>query len=158
MRLVIFLLAVANLLFFAWTRGVFGEGAQGNPRAGEPLRAEQIRLLSNDRPPQESAEKEKEKPPPEPAKAATDTPVENDRCVVLNDVPQAEADALERRFAEARKRQRGCPLASEPPPLAAAWAHQPKRQRRPTPEQELALALPPSPGYRSCGPRWRGAR
>ena len=94
MRLVIFLLAVANLLFFAWTRGVFGEGAQGNPRAGEPLRAEQIRLLSNDRPPQESAEKEKEKPPPEPAKAATDTPVENDRCVVLNDVPQAEADAL----------------------------------------------------------------
>ncbi|WP_451918393.1 deoxyribonuclease IV [Adlercreutzia rubneri] len=64
----------------------------------------------------------------------------------------------ERRFAEARKRQRGCPLASEPPPLAAAWAHQPKRQRRPTPEQELALALPPSPGYRSCGPRWRGAR
>lgn len=101
MRLVIFLLAVANLLFFAWTRGVFGEGAQGNPRAGEPLRAEQIRLLSNDRPPQESAEKEKEKPPPEPAKAATDTPVENDRCVVLSDVPQAEADALERRFAEA---------------------------------------------------------
>ena len=66
----------------------------------------------------------------------------------------------ERRFAEARKRQRGCPLASEPPPLAAAWAHQPKRQRRPTPEPgpEQELALPPSPGYRSCGPRWRGAR
>ena len=44
MRLVIFLLAVANLLFFAWTRGVFGEGAQGTPRAGEPLRAEQTRM------------------------------------------------------------------------------------------------------------------
>ena len=100
MRLFIFLLAVANLLFFAWTRGVFGDVGQGNPRAGEPLRAEQIRLLSNDRPPPET--KEKEKPASTPAKPAlpVDPPVEGEVCSVVNDVPQAEADVLERRFAE----------------------------------------------------------
>ena len=52
MRTLVFLLVLANLLFFAWTRGALGLGEADAPRPGEPLRADQIRLVSNDRPPE----------------------------------------------------------------------------------------------------------
>ena len=93
MRTVVFLLVLANLLFFAWTRGVLGTGDPDALRAGEPLRADQIRLVSNDQPPAENRARVEEAPPP------AEPPQEN-VCVALSDVPQAEADALERLFAE----------------------------------------------------------
>mgnify|MGYP000975354702 CR=1 FL=1 len=98
MRTVVFLLVLANLLFFAWTRGVLGTGDPDALRAGEPLRADQIRLVSNDQPPAENRARVEEAPPPaEPPPAE---PPQENVCVALSDVPQAEADALERLFAE----------------------------------------------------------
>ncbi|BAN77965.1 hypothetical protein AEQU_1995 [Adlercreutzia equolifaciens DSM 19450] len=50
------------------------------------------------------------------------------------------------------------PSAPELPHHVRTWAHQQERpgQQRRAPGRERAL--PPSPGFRSCGPRWRGAR
>ena len=94
MRTLVFLLVLANLLFFAWTRGALGLGDADAPRPGEPLRADQIRLVSNDRSPEAGrARAEEPSPPAEP-------PPQPDVCVALSEVPQAEADALERLLAE----------------------------------------------------------
>jgi cell division septation protein DedD len=97
MRIVIFLLVLANLLFFAWSRGYLGTGDTGAPRVDEPFRADQIRLVSNDRPPDVS--------PTAPAVPAAPVPSEpassaRETCAALNDLPQADADAVERLFAE----------------------------------------------------------
>lgn len=99
MRTVVFLLVLANLLFFAWTRGVLGTGDPDALRAGEPLRADQIRLVSNDQPPAENRARVAEAPPPAEPAAPVEPPQES-VCIALSDVPQAEADTLERLFAE----------------------------------------------------------
>ncbi|BCS58215.1 hypothetical protein ADLECEL_21000 [Adlercreutzia equolifaciens subsp. celatus] len=61
--------------------------------------------------------------------------------------------------AGARPRRRMPPSAPELPHPAGA---RPCQQERPGRQQQQApgreRALPPSPGFRSCGPRWRGAR
>ncbi|MDR0440070.1 MAG: hypothetical protein LBI59_03685 [Candidatus Accumulibacter sp.] len=105
MRLLVFLLVLANLLFFVWTRGDLGGGEPDALRAANQLRAEQIRIVSNDQPPPtplapsaEPAEPAEPAsapaPPPEPQPATPPAEV----CVALAEVPPAEADELERRF------------------------------------------------------------
>jgi hypothetical protein len=100
MRIAIFLLVLVNLLFFAWSRGEPGSGEPGALRAGEPLRADQIRLVSNDRPPGlrpvpvPAAPSEPSREAPSPAEPPREV------CAVLDDLPQADADVLERLFAE----------------------------------------------------------
>jgi cell division septation protein DedD len=106
MRVLVFLLVLANLLFLVWSRGQLGSGEPDALRATNQLRAEQIRIVSNDQPPAEWRGREKsaatsaESPtptssPPEPPPAASPREV----CAVLAEVPQPEADELERRFA-----------------------------------------------------------
>ncbi|MDR0578201.1 MAG: hypothetical protein LBI87_11900 [Candidatus Accumulibacter sp.] len=103
MRLFFFLLVLANLLFFAWTRGYLGIGESDAPRAGEPLRAEQIRIVSNDQPPEEKRARAEAAPsgesPPSPPASQTPSPPD-EACLALGDVPQTDADAIERLFAE----------------------------------------------------------
>jgi hypothetical protein len=102
MRLLIFALVLLNLLFFVWSRGDPGAGDPGALRAGEPLRADRIRLVSNDRPPElrpvppAAPSEPSREAPPSPAPAEPPREV----CAVLDDLPQADADALERLFAE----------------------------------------------------------
>lgn len=94
MRVFVFLLVLANLLFFAWTRDYLGMSRDPDAfRVGEQLRADQIRIVSNDVPPPETVRKDKD----QPAKPA-ETPAEV--CVVLSDVPAAEAESFESLLAE----------------------------------------------------------
>jgi hypothetical protein len=94
MRFLVFLLVLANLFFFVWTRGELGGGEPDAPRAANQLRAEQIRIVSNDQPPTPMPP-----PEPEPAPAPEPPPAPREVCVALADVPQTEADELGRRFA-----------------------------------------------------------
>lgn len=93
MRLFVFLLILANLLFFAWTRDYFGlPGAPDASRASQQLRADQLRIVSNDQPPP---------PPPRTEKAAKPVdkaPVEF--CTLLNEMAATEADQLEKQLTE----------------------------------------------------------
>jgi hypothetical protein len=93
MRFLVFLLVLANLFFFVWTRGDFGGGGPDALRAANQLRAEQIRIVSNDLPPEASPAKPPPAPEPQPA------PPPREVCIALADVPETEAAALERRFA-----------------------------------------------------------
>lgn len=94
MRVFVFLLVLANLLFFAWTRDYLGMSRDSDAfRAGEQLRADQIRIVSNDEPPPEIVRKDKDK-----AAKVEQPPVEV--CVLLNDVPAAEAESFERLLAD----------------------------------------------------------
>jgi hypothetical protein len=90
MRIAVFLLVLANLLFFAWSRGDLGSGEPDPLRVGELLRADQIRLVSNDRPPAPVQET--------PALPAGDASQEI--CVVLNDLSPANANTLQHLFTE----------------------------------------------------------
>jgi hypothetical protein len=105
MRILVFLLVLANLFFFVWTRGDFGSGEPDALRAADQLRAEQIRVVSNDLPPAVPPAPSVEPPappaespvPPEPRPTAVSS---REVCATLAEVPQAEADELERRFAD----------------------------------------------------------
>ena len=94
MRIFVFLLFLANLLFFAWTRGYFGVTKSADAfRVSQQLRAGQIRVVSNDVPPPETARPEK--------KVATSegkAPVET--CTLLTELPPSDADRLESALAE----------------------------------------------------------
>ena len=93
MRVFVFLLILANLLFLAWTQGYFG--SPSNPdafRVQQQLLADQIRVVARDEPPAETQKTENTDKPTE-KKAA-------DVCLTLNDLPIAEATQLENLLPE----------------------------------------------------------
>lgn len=99
MRIFVFLLFLANLLFFAWTRGYFGVTESADAfRVGQQLRADQVRIISNDVPPPETARPGKNVAKPEEKASAEPAPAE--RCVQLAELPPAEADRLEAALSE----------------------------------------------------------
>jgi cell division septation protein DedD len=98
MRIFVFLLVLANISFLVWSRGDLGGGGSDALRAANPLYAERIRIVSNDEPPEEW--RGREKSAATPAEAPTSPEPPREVCTALADVPPAEADALERRFAE----------------------------------------------------------
>ena len=109
MRVFVFLLVLANLLFFAWARGYLG-GVEPDAmvmRAGSQLRPNQIRIVSNDQPPDEKNRASGvsgvsgETGTMVAAVATPSTPVEPPReevCFMLSDLTQSVADSLERLF------------------------------------------------------------
>jgi hypothetical protein len=129
MRIVIFLLVLANLLFFVWSRGYLGSGEADALRAGEPLRADQIRLVANDRPPAASPA-----PPQEAALPAAAAPREI--CAVLNGIAQANADVLERLFAEELPTFRL--TRTDTPGSTGYWVHIPPFRTRREAENKVA--------------------
>ena len=59
MRALVFLLILANLLFYAWTHDYLGASRDSESyRVAQQLRAEQIRVVSNDLPPPEVLQQE----------------------------------------------------------------------------------------------------
>jgi hypothetical protein len=126
MRALVFLLVLVNLLFFVWSRGDLGASEPDALRAVNQLRAEQIRIVSNDQPPEgwRAREKSAAAPaePPTPPEPQSTVP-QREVCIALVDVPQTGADALERRFA------------GELPAF--------KVTRTPTPELLWAVYIPP---------------
>lgn len=99
MRIFVFLLFLANLLFFAWTRGYFGTAENADAfRVSQQLRADQVRLVANDVPPPESARPEKKAAKPEERAPAGPAPAE--LCIQLAELPPSEADRLETSLSE----------------------------------------------------------
>ena len=85
MRAFVFVLILANLLFWAWSQGYFG--VSSNPdafRVQQQLLADQVKIVARDEPPPESVVpvKEVEK-------------VVADACLQSGEMPKAEADQLE---------------------------------------------------------------
>ncbi len=94
MRIFVFLLFLANLLFFVWTRGYFGVTENADAfRVSQQLRPDQVRIVTNDVPPPEIARAEKKVARPEEK-----SPVET--CTLLVELPPADADRLESALAE----------------------------------------------------------
>ena len=94
MRIFVFLLILANLLFFAWTRDYFGgSGEADTVRTSQQLRADQVRIVSNDGPPPETLRSEKKV-----AKSEEKAPAEI--CVLLSELVPAEAERLEKGLSE----------------------------------------------------------
>ena len=88
MRLFIFLLILANLLFFAWTHDYLGVSRDSDAyRISQQLLADQIRIVSNDQPPPEVSRPEKA---PKPVERPP-----SDVCVALDEMPLAAVESLE---------------------------------------------------------------
>ena len=128
MRIFFFLLILANLLFFAWTRDYLGLSPDAEAfRMHQQLRADQVRIVSNDEPPPEVTRAAKE------LKAA-ETPPEV--CLSLFDIPQVEAEALEKLLAEKLPSFR---MAQEKRPgNASFWIHIPPLKNKREAENKVA--------------------
>ncbi len=95
MRVFVFILVAANLVFFAWTQGYLGE--RGSPdaiRLQQQLEAERLRVLSRDAPPVAAAAAAKA---PE-KKAEKAAPVE--KCLAWTGLADADAGALDALLAD----------------------------------------------------------
>lgn len=96
MRIFVFLLVLANLLFFVWTQGYIG--SPENPdaiRIKQQLQPERIHVVTRDEPPQAVPAEKDEKPDdkPEEKKAA-------DICLRWSELTATDADRLERFLTE----------------------------------------------------------
>lgn len=102
MRVFVFLLILANLLFFTWARGYLGGGEQDVMRSVGQLRPDQIRIVSNDQAPEEKrrAPREADSASVTSPPSSVAAPPREEVCFMLGDVSQTEADSLERLFAE----------------------------------------------------------
>ncbi|MFA7291064.1 MAG: SPOR domain-containing protein [Rhodocyclaceae bacterium] len=108
MRLLVFLLVAANLVFFAWMQGYLGE--RENPdavRLTQQLQADKLRVLSRDEAPQilPPIVAAPAKPPPE-------------KCLAWRDLALATADQVESMLAE---RFAGLRRARHVIPEASSW-------------------------------------
>jgi len=93
MRVFVFLLILANLLFLAWTQGYFGSSSDPDSlRVSQQLLADQVIIVARDEPPAEAAKPEKN------GKAAEKKPT--DVCLQLADLQPADADQMEARLAD----------------------------------------------------------
>ncbi|MFZ2854921.1 MAG: SPOR domain-containing protein [Rhodocyclaceae bacterium] len=110
MRVFVFLLVLVNLLFFVWTQGYLGSKAGPDSlRLQQQLLADQVNIVSRSEPPAASetaavVEKPVEKAPEPPvdktAGQAAGQALENQVCLLWNDLPLADADRFERLLAK----------------------------------------------------------
>lgn len=93
MRLFVFLLVLANLLFLVWTQGYFGaKGSPDGERLQQQLLADQVAIVARGEPPA-APDKAREAEKPAEKKATN-------ACLLWSGLPIADADRLERLFAE----------------------------------------------------------
>lgn len=106
MRATVFLLILANLLFFAWAQGYFGPPSDPDAlRVQQQLNAERIRIVARDQAPAETP-KASEKPanggeaaaPAAEKAAGAEAPAAS--CINVADLPPGEGDRLEALLAE----------------------------------------------------------
>jgi hypothetical protein len=93
MRVFVFLLVLANLLFFVWTQGYLGSSASPDAvRLQQQLLADQVTIVGRGEPPAALDKSQKAEKPVE-KKSATG-------CLLWSDLPLADADRFERLLAE----------------------------------------------------------
>lgn len=95
MRVLVFLLILANLLFLAWEQGYFGSPARPDAkRLEQQLLADQIRIVSNGEPPPVAAKNGKNDKAAKDARETEPKPAAR-ACLVLSGLTVAEADQIE---------------------------------------------------------------
>ena len=134
MRIIVFLLFLANLLFFVWSQDFLGLSRSPNAfRLNQQLLPDQIRIVSNDVPPPEVAKPEE--PKSAEGLSAERMPVD-DICVQLSDLSTADAEQFETLFAEklpAFKINRTTTLGT-----FSYWVHLPPAKSRRDAEDSVA--------------------
>ena len=129
MRLFVFLLILANLLFYAWTHDYLGASRDSESyRVAQQLRVEQIRVVSNDLPPPEVARPEKSARVVEKPQAEV--------CLVLADMPLAEGEALENLLVE--KLPAFKVLRTTTPGTSSFWVNMPPQKNKRDAETKAA--------------------
>lgn len=109
MRLLVFILILVNLMFFAWTQGLLGSAADPDAlRMSQQLQADRVRIVGRDDPPGE----------PAAAKAAKTEKRETDACVQLSELPLADLGRV-----ESLVKEKGAGLRIERGETAAAGAY-----------------------------------
>ena len=84
MRIFVFLLVLANLIFFAWTQGYIGQAESPDAaRLSQQFAGDRLRIVSRDQPPPVTT-------PPPPAKKAEPEP---EKCLAWSGLSAADADA-----------------------------------------------------------------
>lgn len=117
MRAFVFLLVLANLVFFAWAQGYFGQAESPDAvRVGQQIAPDRLLVLSRDRPPTAGdAEALAGGRPqaagnpvanaaevPAPAATAAEPAVVTEKCIAWAGLSAADADALEGALANER--------------------------------------------------------
>ena len=93
MRAFVFLLILANLLFFAWVRGYFAASSDADAlRVQQQLLADKVKIVARDEPPAETIKPEKAGKPVE--KKAPEI------CLLLSDLPIADVLRVEALLAD----------------------------------------------------------
>lgn len=86
MRLLVFILILVNLMFFAWTQGLLGSAADPDAlRMSQQLQADRVSVVGRDDPPGE----------PAAAKAVKTEKRDTDACVQLSELPLADLGRVE---------------------------------------------------------------
>jgi cell division septation protein DedD len=93
MRVFVFLLVLANLLFFVWTQGYLGSKSSPDAlRLQQQLLADQVNIVARGEPPATADKAPRAEKPVEKKTVAS--------CLLWSDLPIADADRLERLLAE----------------------------------------------------------
>lgn len=93
MRILVFMLILANLMFFAWTQGYFGTPSGPDAlRVQQQMLADQVKVVARDEPPADAIKTEK-------VIKATEKKV-IDVCLRLSDLPVADVVRLENALIE----------------------------------------------------------
>lgn len=96
MRVFVFILVAANLVFLAWTQGYLGERASPDAiRLQQQLEADKLRVLSRDEPPAPKVPEKKAEKVEKPEKAA---PVE--KCLAWTALAEADTGRLDALLAD----------------------------------------------------------
>ena len=129
MRVLVFLLILANLLFFAWTQGYLGK--MDNPdalRVQQQLLADQVTIVARDEPPPLVA-------PPKVEKPAKPERPEAEFCDVFADLPLAELVRVEGLAAE---KYAGLKLEQTAAPASTFWVYIPPLANKQEAERKAA--------------------
>jgi len=133
MRVFVFLLVLANLLFFVWTQGYLGSNASPDAlRVQQQLLADQVSIVARGEPPAApgklpSADKSADKPADKKVALA---------CLFWSDLPMADADRLERLLAE--KFSAFKPARSVTPGSSTYWVFVPPLASKPDADRKAA--------------------
>ena len=128
MRAFIFLMILANLLFFSWTQGYFELARDSDSfRVDQQLLADRIKVVARDEP-----------PPPEKVVVVAKAPEKkvDDVCVRLSDLPVADAVRVENLVAEKLPAMKA--LRTINPMSAAFWVFIPPLPTRQEIDRKVA--------------------
>jgi hypothetical protein len=131
MRVLVFLLVLGNLLFYAWSHDYLGTSGNSDAKhAGRPLRAEQIRIVANDEPPSDKARREAIQ-----EKADASAPTES--CLVLGEMPLSDIESVESVIAEKFPAFRKTRITTTPG-ISSYWLHIPPQKTKREAEAKAA--------------------